>query len=392
MRTIEVVAAVACAMAGCHTYAYRTFDSKPAPRSVLADQPAVRNRMVANAEPISWNDIVVTGELVSGAPPTPAAASVMAESPAASPEKVVVELWIDMQADNVSGLADAVTAQVEKQGGRVVSSNVVGGEKDASSAALELRVPPAAAAGFVAWLASRGEIESRRTLASDVSKLWVDQELELENLELTMRRLEALAAKDVPVKELLEIETEMTRVRGEIERVKGEQRWLADRVELATVTLSISREGGAVDPLPHARVFPGAHVAALLLLDPAGRDRARAGGGASLYVRRAFTFDLDLFPGDATDSRALVATFGTAMYSGYLGFGRRRYLNPYLGARVGYGYLSGEDSVVFAGELGVELVRHRYMLVEASARAVAFVRDARTDGALQTQLGVAVPF
>jgi hypothetical protein len=391
MRRTEVVAAVACAMAGCHTYAYRTFDSKQPPRSVLADQPAVRNRMV-KAERIAWNDIVVTGQLRSSAASTPPVASVMSESPAASPEKVVVEVWIEMQADDVARLANAVTAKVEQEGGRVVSSNIMGGELDASSAALELRVPPATAAGFVAWLSSRGDIAGRRTLASDVTKLWVDQELELENLELTMRRLEALAAKDVPIKELLESETEMTRVRGEIERVKGEQRFLADRVELATVILTITREGGAIDPLPHARVFPGAHVAALVLLDPAGRDRTRIGGGATLRLRRAITFDLDMFPSDGADSRALVATLGTAMYSGYLGFGRRRYFNPFLGARLGYGYLSGDDAAVLGAEVGIELVRHRYAIVEVSARAVAFVRDGGTDGALHTQLGVAVPF
>jgi hypothetical protein len=184
----------------------------------------------------------------------------------------------------------------------------------------------------------------------------------------------------------------MTRVRGEIERVKGEQRWLADRVELATVTLTISREGGPIDPTPDARVFPGPRLALLSLLDPAGRPATRVGGGVTLHVRRAFTLDLDVFPQEAGESRAVIATAGTALYSSFLGAGRRRYLKPYLGGRIGYGYLSGEGSFAVEGELGLELYRNRYLLVDTAARALALFRDGGAEGALHALLGAAVAF
>jgi hypothetical protein len=235
-------------------------------------------------------------------------------------------------------------------------------------------------------------IESRRTLASDVGKILFDQELELKNLELTMSRLQKLVEKDVPVKELLEIEKEMTRVRGEIEQVKGEQRWLADRVELATITLSISREGGPIDPSPSTRMFAGPRLAVLSLFDPEGRPRTRVGGGATVHVNRFFTLDIDVFPREDGESRAVVATLGSALYSSHLGAGRRRFLNPYLGARVGYGYLSGEGGWVLGGEVGLELFKHRYLLVEAAARTIVFTGGGRADGAFQGLLGAAVPF
>jgi hypothetical protein len=400
------VLVVATLLAGCAAkYNYSTFRKASAadydPPSLLTQRQALREEsrseqvaVLASAPAMSRRSFNFSGLFGGGGAATAAAAQTAQVVPAAvaSKEKLVVEAWIRIQADDVAKAAAAVIARVEADGGRVVSSNIIGADRTASSAALELRVPPDKAAAFVTWTGSLGVIESRRTLASDVGKILFDQELELKNLELTMSRLQKLVEKDVPVKELLEIEKEMTRVRGDIERVKGEQRWLLDRVELATVTLTITREGGPVDPLPSARLYAGPRMSVLSLIDPDGRPRTRVGGGASVQVHRYFTLDLDVFPQKDGESRAALGTIGSALYSSYLGGGRRRFVNPYLGFRAGYGYLSGEGCFALGAELGVELVRHRYLLVEAAARSVAFFRKDTTDGAIHGLVGVAVPF
>lgn len=396
-------------LSGCASRAkYATTESAPAP-SVLTTRGAVAREEAGyqmSGESLSLHSLqrgrtltalpgaaadAVASVFGGGAGPSAPATAQVIQSPVA-PEKLVVESWIELRTDDVAKTAAAVAARVEAEGGRVVSSNIVGAERAASSAALELRVPPEKVIGFSSWLSAQGEIESRRTLASDVGKQMFDQQLALQNLELTMSRLQKLVQSDVPVKELLEIERELTRVRGEIERVKGEQRWLADRVQLATVTLTLRREGGPVAAVyGRPRLFPGARFAMLRLLDAGGRPETRTGGGAMLRVNRHFTLDFDIFPRKDGDSRAALATLGTALYSGLLGGGNRRFFNPYLGLRAGYGYLSGEGSAVVAGEIGIELFKHRYLLVEVAGRAIAFLRE-DSEGALQGVAGVAVPF
>jgi hypothetical protein len=210
-----------------------------------------------------------------------------------------------------------------------------------------------------------------------------------------MERLQKLAAQNGPIADLLTIETEMTRVRGEIEKIKGEQRWLLDRVQLATLTVQITRtdSGESIyEEIPEARVYPGPQLAMLTLLDPGMRTRTRVGGGVSVRVQRYATFDLDVFPRvDGDNTRAVLATFGSALYSSYLRDGRRRFLNPYIGGRVGYGYLSGSGSPVIAGEVGVELYKHEYLVVDTSVRMVAFVRS-EAEAALNATMGLSVPF
>jgi len=351
-------------------------------------------------EAVNWQDISATGSSHSAGqstpPPPQAAAQPLDSAEPKQPEKLVIEAWLTLASENVGATVDAIHAKIVASGGRIVSETVNGSGASAVFASLEFRVPPTQTMGVLAWLDSVAVVRSKRVQASDVSKTLFDQELALKNLELTMERLQKLAAQSGPIADLLTIEKEMTRVRGEIERIKGEQRWLLDRVELATITVSINRIGD--DPIddeevPEPRVYPGPQLAMLTLFDPGMRQRTRVGGGATIRLQRYATFELDVFPrsDDAMDTRTVLATFGTALYSSYLRDGRRRYLNPYIGVRVGYGYLGGNGSPVIAGELGVELFKHKYLLVDGSVRALAFITS-HVDAALHATLGASVPF
>lgn len=405
MRWIAVCLVVAACGGSAH---YDRWNAPP--RSALAGQaqshtqvyePTVRHRQLdAPDEAVTLAAAVskpsplrALGGLFSGPSPSAAPVAQLVPSTEAKPaEKLVIEAWIEIQSDDPAGAAAQVRARVEGDGGRVVSESIVGPKKAAASAALELRVPPAKANAFQDWLATLGSIESRRVLASDVSKTLFDQELALANLDITMKRLQKLAESNLGMKELLEVEKELTRVRGQIEQIKGEQRWLLDRVAFATITLTLKREAGEPEAAPTARIRPGLHLSTLSLLDPGMRQRTRFGGGATIYVRRFLTFDLDVFPSEGGDSRAVIGTVGAALYSRTLGGGRRTYGNPFLGFRAGFGYLSGERSGLLGGELGIELVRHKRLQLEFAGRAVVFFRDQGADAALQLQLGVLVPF
>ncbi|HEY5924863.1 MAG TPA: DUF4349 domain-containing protein [Kofleriaceae bacterium] len=359
--------------------------------NTLRTDKAARHRRLL----VSWKDIVVSPFSGSPTPPAAPPAQPLA-SPEQKPEKLVIEAWLDLQTDDVGKVVDSIRARIVSSGGRMVSENVHGSGKSATSAAMVFRVPPAQSLVVTDWLGTIADVRSKRLLASDVGKKLFDLALALENLQLTMERLQKLAAQSGPVADLLTIEKEMTRVRGEIEQLKGEQRWLLDRVELATITVEITRSGDGdfdYEDIPEARVYPGPQLAMLTLFDPGMRQRTRVGGGVNVRVHRYATFELDVFPrgDDPMDSRAVLATFGSALYSSYLRNGRRRYFNPYIGGRIGYGYLGGNGSPVIAGELGIEWFKHKYFVVDSSLRVLAYMTST-TDGALHGTMGVSVPF
>jgi hypothetical protein len=278
----------------------------------------------------------------------------------------------------VGAVAEAIRGEVERAGGRVINEQL-GGGKTSWSGTMSLRLPPAGFRGFVDFLEKQGEIQSKRIQASDVSKQLFDQDLALENLTQTMARLQQLLARaGLDMKDVLAIENETTRIRGEIERIKGEQRWLKDRVAYATVEVTLSRKAGVVLG-PEAKFFPGGRFAALTLLQPDGRERTRIGGGLTILFPPAKNsparggFQFDAFQGPGGESAGFVGTIGVATYSDFLGRGQRQFLNPYLGLRFGYANIHGNNFGVVSGTAGIELYKHEYFMVDASLDAMALM-------------------
>ena len=329
-------------------------------------------------------------DLVTGgddAPPPPSPAELAARqgqsavgqaataAPAPLPEQLVVEGWLGIEVDDVQKTAAAIREQVTASGGRIVSENL-GGSGDGWTGEIELRLPPQAAHSFFGWLDKLGDIRSRRIQGTDVSRTLFDQQIALDNNLLTLRRLQALLERqDLNMADVLAIETQLSRIRGEIEKIKGEQRFLQDRVAMATVHLSLSRPAGVVLGEPTTKLFPGPRLSTLVLLTPDGRERVRYGGGVTVGLGHPrLTADLDVFEDADGDGASAIATFGGGLYSDHFGHGRRRFLNPYIGVRAGYGYL-GRSSFAVGGEVGVELFKHKLALIDAGVRVLTLIGD-----------------
>lgn len=309
-------------------------------------------------------------------------------------EQLVVEGALHLEITEPKGLIDELRGKVEAAGGRIVKEEVSGLDQ-AWHAQLTLRVPPPQLEAVVAYLGSRGTILDKAISATDVGKTLFDQELALKNAQATLERLDAILRQGgLSMQDVLAIEREMTRLRGEVESIKGQAQFLQDRVALATLEVTISRKSGAVT-IASAKTYPGARVSSLFLLSPDGRKQGRLGGGFVLHtVFRAATLEIDLYesergPGDGADSsHAVLATFGGAFYSDFLGHGERAFLNPYLGFRLGYGYLDSHRFLLQA-EAGLELWKTRRVSLDVNARATGLIGSRSDAGAV---LGASAAF
>src|SRR5262249_51812862 len=101
---------------------------------------------------------------------------------------------------------------------------------------------------------------------------------------------------------------------------------------------------------------------------------------------RQMSMELDVFEeaydAAGTDrSNSLLATIGGAFYSDFLGNGQRKVGNPYLGFRIGYGYLDGSKFAAQA-EAGVELYKHPHAAVDANVRFTGLIDDDGADTAV----------
>lgn len=351
-----------------------------APRKSLAAAPLAAGPMVAAAGDVAPN------------PSSPGTVASGANDTLKIPEQLIIEGSARIDVRDVRAAALAIREEVTKAGGRVIDENL-DGSTEAWSAHLKLRLPPDLLDGFFEFLASLGEVRAKKLTATDVSKTLYDQEIQLENLNLTLERLRKLLdGKGLTMGDVLSIEKEMTRLRGEIEAIKGQRNFLKDRVAYSTIDLALERTEGVV-LRPEAKFYPGPRFVLMTLLGELdGRDRTRAGVGVTLqfpFAEKAppirTGLELDILTDSDGTGTGVIATTGVGVYSDFFGSGRRRFLNPYVSFRVGYGYFDASRFAI-GGGAGVELFKHERVMIDFNMRAIALIgKD--TDTALVTGLG-----
>jgi hypothetical protein len=294
-------------------------------------------------------------------------------APAEAARMIEIEGRLTVQVEDVERAADRLRRATLASGGDVVEEAL----QDAASAPraqMQLRVPSARADDLLREIAAVGTVTSRQVTAKDVGKQYFDATLRLENLSWTLARFEQILARANSVDEILRVEQEIARVRGQIEQIKGELRYLRDRSARATLHVTLLAPEAIVEPpivRPRAKFYPGLRATFLRDLWSDAGNASYAGGGVSLRFARAFSVDIDGLRGGSESPAGLdvfLATLGGELYSEFLGAGRRKWLNPYLGLRAGYARLRGRNEMAAGGTLGLELFNTELASIELDAR------------------------
>jgi Domain of unknown function (DUF4349)/Putative zinc-finger len=106
-----------------------------------------------------------------------------------------------------------------------------------------LRVPADELAATLAELKSLGHVETESQSGEEVTQQHADLVARLKNSHETEHRLQAiLLQRTGKVADVLAVEQEISRVRGEIEQMEAEQKSLEHRVDFATVEMRVSEE------------------------------------------------------------------------------------------------------------------------------------------------------
>jgi len=106
-----------------------------------------------------------------------------------------------------------------------------------------LRIPAAQLNSVMAELKALGRVEAESQSGEEVTEQHADLVARLKNSRETELRLQdILRTRTGKVKDVLEVEEEISRVRGEIEQMEAERKTLEHRVDFATLNLTLAEE------------------------------------------------------------------------------------------------------------------------------------------------------
>lgn len=145
---------------------------------------------------------------------------------------------ISVHVEDPRGAATRLEARVTAAGGFVESSQREG---DGSSARLELRVPSAMLDAFMDSAAAMGKVRDRSVSAQDVTDQLIDLDARRATLVATRDRLRELLKRADLVRDVVEVERELTRVQGQLDSMDRQLEAMRTRVALSPLTVRLDR-------------------------------------------------------------------------------------------------------------------------------------------------------
>src|SRR2546426_2219062 len=150
-----------------------------------------------------------------------------------------------IEVDSLERAVAQVRLLAGRVGGYVANTTMQTGRGQLRSATLEVKIPANRFDDGLGGLSALGKLESVNVNAEDVGEEFTDVTARMGNARrLEARLIDLLATRTGKLKDVLEVEHELARVREEIERYEGRLRYLRAHAVLSTLTIYVH------EPLP----------------------------------------------------------------------------------------------------------------------------------------------
>ena len=160
--------------------------------------------------------------------------------PHAPSKRIIHHATLALRADDFSKAEKRIVALVRESKGYVAEFREHRHEGKRTSGNWITRVPAERFEVFLDQLESEFVVENKQVDSREVTEEFVDLKSRLASKQRVEERVaELLEKKAGEVRDVIAIETELGRVREEVERIEGRLRYLADRTEMTTVTISL---------------------------------------------------------------------------------------------------------------------------------------------------------
>jgi Domain of unknown function (DUF4349) len=214
----------------------KTAEMPPPPAAAPAEAEAFRAESAATAAPPA------AGAKPGGSNATPI--------PAIAPRKIVYNATLTLVVESLAAFEQPFLKLVNDSGGYVSQSDRTSNTDTKGRSTLTVRLPVEKFEPFLTAVGRMGELQHSHVDSQDVTQEFYDLEARIANKQEEEKRLlKHLNESTGKLEDILAVEREVTRVRGEVEQMQGRLRYLANVSALSTVTVTASEVSNFVPPI-----------------------------------------------------------------------------------------------------------------------------------------------
>lgn len=154
--------------------------------------------------------------------------------------KIIKTAEVDLETKNYTKAIDSILSTVKAKGGYIQSSKSYGSYDDNSRGAnYVIRMPKNYFDEFLTNVGNLGKITSSSTQGENISSQYYDTEAHLKALKVQEDRLLELLKKSGSLKDILEIENQLSNVRYQIESLTSSLKNWDNQVDYSTININV---------------------------------------------------------------------------------------------------------------------------------------------------------
>jgi hypothetical protein len=163
--------------------------------------------------------------------------------------KIIYTAQVNLIVDDFDTAQQALTQLIRDQKAYIAKSDVRGSSGAPRQGTWTIRVPTDHFDAVLAALSRLGELQQSNLDSQDVSDEYYDLDARIKNKKVEEERLLRHLDKSTgKLEDILAVEREISRVRGEVERLQGRMKYLAQLTALTTITITVNERKGYVPP------------------------------------------------------------------------------------------------------------------------------------------------
>lgn len=152
-------------------------------------------------------------------------------------KKIIQNFQVSILAEDVKNTSTEIGNKVRSLGGYTEMEEIMEYGSNAS-----IRIPSQNADLFIEYLEKTFEVTNKNKSIEDVTDVYVDNDARLKNLRAEEAQVLEILKKANTVDEILKVQSELYRIRGEIEVLESRKKNWDRQVDYSTVKLNISKK------------------------------------------------------------------------------------------------------------------------------------------------------
>lgn len=160
--------------------------------------------------------------------------------------KVIMTASVTMESSEHDKVVNSIRSITTGAGGYVQSSSTWLSSNNVKQTTISVKVPAAQYESVLSQIKALGKVKSESSSGSDVTMQYIDLSARLKNLQAEEKQLTDIMGMSKNVTEVLSVEKELFRVRGEIESTTQQLNYLGSQVDFSTITVTVAEPQPAV--------------------------------------------------------------------------------------------------------------------------------------------------